>query len=114
MSAVCAITVTLDPESVYLVGRLQPLVEEILPEVRRRLDERLATVPKITMAAQVLGLSVAEERMYACLRLARDRLRDAALEARRQGALQSSSSQPSELVGAHDDAHLVDLPRQPQ
>jgi predicted NBD/HSP70 family sugar kinase len=85
VAAVCAITVTLDPESVYLVGRLQPLVDEVLPEVRRRLDERLTTVPEVTEAAQVLGLSVARGAVHACLGFARDRLRDAVLDARRQG-----------------------------
>jgi predicted NBD/HSP70 family sugar kinase len=85
VAAVCAITVTLDPESVYLVGRLQPLVDEVLPEVRRRLDERLTTVPEVTEAAQVLGLSVARGAVHACLGTVRDRLRDAVLDARRQG-----------------------------
>jgi predicted NBD/HSP70 family sugar kinase len=85
VTAVCAVTVTLDPESVYFVGRLQPLVDEVLPEVRGRLDERLTTVPEVTVATQVLGLSVARGAVYACLGMARDRLRDAVLDARRQG-----------------------------
>jgi hypothetical protein len=54
--------VTLDPESVFFVGRLRPLVDEVLPEVRRRLGTSLPG----------LGMS-------------RDRLRDAVLGARRQG-----------------------------
>jgi len=85
VTAVSAVAVTLDPESVYFVGRLRPLVDEVLPEVRRRLDKRLTTVPEVKAATQVLGLSVARGAMYACLRMARDRLRDAVLEARRQG-----------------------------
>jgi predicted NBD/HSP70 family sugar kinase/biotin operon repressor len=84
VTAVCAVTVTLDPESVYFVGRLQPLVDEVLPEVRGRLDERLTTVPEVTVATQVLGLSVARGAVHACLGMARDRLRDALLDARRQ------------------------------
>jgi predicted NBD/HSP70 family sugar kinase len=85
VTAVSAVAVTLDPESVYFVGRLRPLVEEVLPEVRRRLDKSLTTVPEIKAAKQVLGLSVARGAVYACLEMARDRLRDAVLEARRQG-----------------------------
>lgn len=84
-AAVSAVAVTLDPESVYFVGRLRPLVDEVLPQVRSRLAKNLAAVPEVTVAAQVIGLSVARGAMYACLRLARDRLRDAVLEARRQG-----------------------------
>jgi hypothetical protein len=85
VTAVCAVTVTLDPESVYLVGRLQPLVDEVLPEVRVRLGERLTRVPEVMLATQVLGLSVARGAVHACLGLARGRLRDAVLDARRQG-----------------------------
>ena len=59
VSAVTAITVTLDPASVYFVGRLQPLVDEVLPEVRGRLGNILTTVPEIAVPSQVLGLSVA-------------------------------------------------------
>lgn len=85
VTAVSAVAVTLDPESVFFVGRLRPLVDEVLPEVRRRLDENLTTAPQIRVPTQVLGLSVARGAVYACLALARDRLRDAVLEARRQG-----------------------------
>jgi predicted NBD/HSP70 family sugar kinase/biotin operon repressor len=85
VTAVCAVTVTLDPESVYFVGRLQPLVDEVLPELRGRLDERLTTVPEVTAPTQVLGLSVARGALHACLGMARGRLRDAVLDARRQG-----------------------------
>ena len=84
-SAVSAITVTLDPDSVYFVGRLWPLVDEVLPQVRNRLDKNLTAVPEVKVAAQVMGLSVARGAMYACLRMARDRLRDTVLEARRRG-----------------------------
>ena len=92
VAAVCAVTVTLDPESVYLVGRLQPLVEEVLPEVRTRLDNSLTTVPEVKAPTQEIGLSVARGAVYACLGLARDRLRDAVLEARRQGRLSEQSA----------------------
>ncbi|MEA5455121.1 ROK family transcriptional regulator [Sinomonas sp. JGH33] len=85
VTAVSAVAVTLDPESVFCVGRLRPLIEEVLPEVRRRLDKSLPTVPEVKVAPQVLGLSVARGAMHASLGLVGDRLRDAVLEARRQG-----------------------------
>jgi predicted NBD/HSP70 family sugar kinase len=84
VTAVSAVAVTLDPESVFFVGRLRPLVAEVLPEVRGRLDKILTTVPGVKAPTQVLGLSVARGAVYACLGMARDRLRDAVLEARRQ------------------------------
>jgi predicted NBD/HSP70 family sugar kinase/biotin operon repressor len=83
VTAVSAIAVTLDPASVFLVGRLRPLVDEVLPEVERRLDKLLTTAPEVKAPTQVLGLSVARGAVYACLAMARDRLRDAVLEARR-------------------------------
>ncbi|MFL6180040.1 MAG: ROK family transcriptional regulator [Actinomycetes bacterium] len=85
VTAVSAVAVTLDPESVFFTGRLRPLVDEVLPEARRRLDKSLATVPEVKAPTQVLGLSVARGAVYACLGMARDRLREAVLEARRQG-----------------------------
>ena len=84
VTAVSAVAVTLDPESVYFVGRLRPLVDEVLPEVRRRLDGRLPTVPEIRVLTQVLGLSVAQGAAHEALALAHGRLREALLEARRQ------------------------------
>jgi predicted NBD/HSP70 family sugar kinase len=84
VTAVSAVAVTLDPESVYCVGRLRPLLEEVLPEVRSRLDKILTTVPEVKAPTQVIGLSVARGAVYACLEMARDRIRDAVLEARRQ------------------------------
>ena len=84
-TAVSAVVVTLDPESVFFTGRLRPLAQEVLPEVRRRLDTSLSTVPEVKAPTQVLGLSVARGAVYACLGVARDRLRDAVLEARRRG-----------------------------
>ena len=83
VTAVSAVAVTLDPESVLFMGRLRPLVDEVLPEVRSRLDKSLPAVPEIKAPTQVLGLSVARGAVYACLGMARDRLRDAVLEARR-------------------------------
>lgn len=88
-TAVSVVAVMLDPESVYFVGRLRPLVEAVLPEVRRRLDQSLPAVPEIKAMAQVIGLSTAEGAVYACLTMAQGRLRDAVLGARRQ-------SQPTE------------------
>ena len=85
VAAVSAVAVTLDPESVFFTGRLRPLVDEVLPEVRSRLDKTLTTAPEVTAPTQVLGLSVARGAVYECLGMARGRLRDAVLEARRQG-----------------------------
>ncbi len=85
VTAVSAVAVTLDPESVYFVGRLRPLVDEVLPELRERLDKSHPTAPEIKAVTHVLGLSTARGAVYACLTLARERLRDAALEARRRG-----------------------------
>jgi predicted NBD/HSP70 family sugar kinase/biotin operon repressor len=82
VAGVTAVAVTLDPEAVFFMGRLRPLVDEVLPEVRRRLDERLTTVPEVKAPAQVLGLSVARGAVHACLRMARARLLDAVLGAR--------------------------------
>jgi predicted NBD/HSP70 family sugar kinase len=85
VTAVSAVTVTLDPESVYFVGRLRPLVDEVLPELRGRLDKIHPTAPEIKAVTHVLGLSTARGAVYACLTLARERLRDAVLGARRRG-----------------------------
>jgi predicted NBD/HSP70 family sugar kinase/biotin operon repressor len=78
-TAVSVVAVTLDPKSVYFVGRLQPLVHEVLPEVRARLDQILSAVPQVTAPPQVLGLSVARGAVSEGLRLTRDRLRQAVL-----------------------------------
>lgn len=83
-TAVSAVAVTLDPESVFFTGRLRPLVDEVLSEVRSRLDTTLTTAPAVMVPTQVLGLSVARGAVHACLGMARERLRDAVLEARRQ------------------------------
>jgi predicted NBD/HSP70 family sugar kinase len=85
VTAVSAVAVTLDPDSVYFVGRLRPLVDEVLPELRGRLDKSHSTAPEVKAVTHVLGLSTARGAVYACLTLARERLRDAALEARRRG-----------------------------
>ena len=84
VNAVSAAAVMLDPESVFFVGRLRPLVDEVLPEVRRRLDKSLTTSPEVKAPTQVLGLSVARGAVYACMGMVRDRLRDAVLDARRR------------------------------
>jgi predicted NBD/HSP70 family sugar kinase len=92
VTAVSAVAVTLDPESVYFVGRLRPLVDEVLPEVRSRLAQSLPTVPDIRVVTQVLGLSVARGAAYAGLTVAQDRLRNAVIEARRQGQRPSQAA----------------------
>jgi predicted NBD/HSP70 family sugar kinase len=84
VSAVGAVAVTLDPESVYFVGRLSPLVDEVLPAVRRRLAQSLPSIPEIRVVQQVIGLSVARGAAYAGLALAQSRLRESMLEARRE------------------------------
>lgn len=85
VTAVGAVAVTLDPESVYFVGRLSPLVDEVLPEARRRLAQSLPTVPEIRVVPQVIGLSVARGAAQAGLALAQSRLRESLLEARSEG-----------------------------
>ncbi|MER7897692.1 ROK family transcriptional regulator [Streptomyces sp. NPDC096046] len=84
VTAVSVVAVTLDPESVYFVGRLRPLVDEVLPEVRGRLDRSLPAVPEIRLVQHLIGLSTAQGAVYACLSMAQERLRDAVLAARRQ------------------------------
>ncbi len=85
VTAVGAVAVTLDPESVYFVGRLSPLVDEVLPEARGRLAQNLPVLPEIRVVPQVIGLSVARGAAYAGLALAKSRLRDSMLEASRDG-----------------------------
>ncbi|WP_405621167.1 ROK family protein [Streptomyces sp. NBC_00076] len=91
-TAVSIVAVTLDPESVYFVGRLYPLVDEVLPEVRKRLEQTLPALPRITTVSQVLGLSVARGATHACLAMAHNRLRDAMLKARSQGPRQEQTA----------------------
>ena|GEM_PF-2535687 len=91
-TAVSIVAVTLDPESVYFVGRLRPLVDEVLPEVRKRLAQNLPAVPRITTVSQVLGLSVARGAVHACLAMTHNRLRHALLRARSQGAQQEQAA----------------------
>ena len=78
------------------MARLRPLVDEVLPEVRRRLDKSLATVPEVEAPTQVLGVSVALGAVSECLGMARDRLRDAVLEHVARVNAQSSPRQPCE------------------
>ncbi len=89
VTAASAVAVTLDPDAVLFTGRLRPLVDEVLPEVRRRLGASLPTVPQVEAVTQELGLSVAQGAVHESLRVSRERLRDAVLGARRQ-------SQPGE------------------
>ena len=79
VTAVSAVAVTLDPESVYFVGRLSPLADDVLPEARRRLAHILPSVPEIRVVPQVLGLSVARGAAYAGQALAQARLRESVL-----------------------------------
>jgi predicted NBD/HSP70 family sugar kinase len=83
VTAVSAVAVTLDPESVYITGRMRPLVDEVLPEVRSRLAQSLPTVPEIKVVTLVLGLSVARGAAHAGLAMVQNRIRDAVLESRR-------------------------------
>lgn len=85
VTAVGAVAVTLDPESVYFVGRLSPIVDEVLPEARRRLAQSLPAAPEIRVVPQVIGLSVARGAAQAGLALAQSRLRESMLEARSEG-----------------------------
>lgn len=91
-TAVRIVAVTLDPEAVYFVGRLRPLVDEVLPEVRERLEQALPAIPRITTVSQVLGLSVARGAVHACLAMTHHRLREALLKARSQGARQGQAA----------------------
>ncbi|MEU0202344.1 MULTISPECIES: ROK family transcriptional regulator [unclassified Streptomyces] len=92
VTAVSVVAVTLDPESVYFVGRLSPLVDEVLPEARRRLDRNLPAVPEIRTVPHLIGLSTARGAVYACLAMAHERLRDAVLGARRQSQATEQSA----------------------
>ncbi|MEU3089795.1 ROK family protein [Streptomyces massasporeus] len=84
-TAVSIVAVTLDPETVYFVGRLRPLVDEVLPDVRERLEHSLPAAPRITTVSQVLGLSVACGAVHASLAMTHSRLQDTLLKARTQG-----------------------------
>lgn len=95
VTAVAIVVVTLDPESIFFVGRLRTLVEEVLPEVRKRLGERLPVVPRLTAATQVLGLSTARGAVHSCLTLAQARLREAVLDARRQASRAEQQPAPA-------------------
>jgi predicted NBD/HSP70 family sugar kinase len=79
VTAVGAVAVTVDPESVYFVGRLSPLVDEVLPEARGRLAQTLPVVPEIRVEYQVAGLSVARGAAFSGLTLAKSRLRESML-----------------------------------
>lgn len=81
VTAVSAVAVTLDPESVYFVGRLGPIAEEVLPEVRSRLAQILPAVPEIRVVPQVIGLSVARGAACTAQSLAQTRLRESVLDA---------------------------------
>ncbi|WP_020638969.1 ROK family transcriptional regulator [Amycolatopsis balhimycina] len=90
VTATSAVAVTLDPETVYFAGRLCPLVEEVLPEVRSRLGRILPAAPEVKVVTQVVGLSTARGAVFACLALTQERLRDAALGARGRRTEQST------------------------
>nr|WP_240981052.1 ROK family transcriptional regulator [Streptomyces sp. N502] len=92
VTAVSVVAVTLDPESVYFVGRLRPLVDVVLPQVRARLDQSLPAVPEIRTGPHQIGLSTAQGAVYACLTIAQKRLREAVLGARQQNRLSEKSA----------------------
>jgi predicted NBD/HSP70 family sugar kinase len=92
VTAVSVVAVTLDPESVYFVGRLRPLVDVVLPQVRERLDQSLPAAPEIRTVPHQIGLSTAQGAVYACLTIAQERLRDAVLGARHQNRLTERSA----------------------
>jgi predicted NBD/HSP70 family sugar kinase/biotin operon repressor len=92
VTAVSVVAVTLDPESVYFVGRLRPLVDVVLPQVRERLDQNLPAVPEIRTGPHQIGLSTAQGAVYACLTIAQERLREAVLGARQQNQLTERSA----------------------
>jgi predicted NBD/HSP70 family sugar kinase len=92
VTTVSVVAVTLDPESVYFVGRLRPLVEVVLPQVRGRLDQSLPAVPDIRTGPHLIGLSTAQGAAYACLTNAQRRLRDAVIGARHQSRLTERSA----------------------
>ncbi|MDX2531249.1 ROK family transcriptional regulator [Streptomyces europaeiscabiei] len=92
VTAVSVVAVTLDPESVYFVGRLRPLVDVVLPQVRGRLEQSLPAVPEIRTGPHRIGLSTAQGAVYACLTIAQERLRDAVLGARQQNRLTEQSA----------------------
>ncbi|WP_327348247.1 ROK family transcriptional regulator [Streptomyces europaeiscabiei] len=92
VTAVSVVAVTLDPESVYFVGRLRPLVDVVLPQVRGRLEQNLPAVPEIRTGPHQIGLSTAQGAVYACLTIAQERLRDAVLGARQQNRLTEQSA----------------------
>jgi predicted NBD/HSP70 family sugar kinase len=92
VTAVSVVAVTLDPESVYFVGRLRPLVDVVLPQVRGRLDQSLPAVPEIRTGPHQIGLSTAQGAVYACLTIVQERLRDAVLGARQQNRLSEKSA----------------------
>ncbi|WP_328347657.1 ROK family transcriptional regulator [Streptomyces violaceus] len=92
VTAVSVVAVTLDPESVYFVGRLRPLVDVVLPQVRGRLDQNLPAVPEIRTGPHLIGLSTAQGAVYACLTITQERLRDAVLGSRQQNRLTEQSA----------------------
>ncbi|MFF9810520.1 ROK family transcriptional regulator [Streptomyces coeruleorubidus] len=92
VTAVSVVAVTLDPESVHFVGRLRPLVDVVLPQVRGQLERSLPAVPEIRTGPHLIGLSTAQGAVYACLTMAQKRLRDAVLGARHQSRLTERSA----------------------
>ncbi|MFJ8467948.1 hypothetical protein [Streptomyces swartbergensis] len=92
VTAVSVVAVTLDPAPVYFVGRLRPLVDVVLPEVRERLDQSLPAVPEIRTGPHQIGLSTARGAVCACLSIAQERLRGAVLGARHQARLTERSA----------------------
>lgn len=74
------------------MGKLRPLVDVVLPQVRGRLDQNLPAVPEIRTGPHLIGLSTAQGAVYACLTITQERLRDAVLGSRQQNRLTEQSA----------------------
>ncbi|MTD52453.1 ROK family transcriptional regulator [Amycolatopsis pithecellobii] len=83
IAAVGVVAVTLDPATVLFTGRLAPLVEKVLPQVRDALASALPIVPAIMISStRELGLSTIRGAAEAGIRAAHRQLRDHMLTAR--------------------------------
>lgn len=89
VTAVTTVGVTLDPDRVYFVGRLQPLVEQLLPGVRAQLKRTLGAVPRIEAIPLVIGRATAQGAVYSALATAQKRLLEVVLTARHLAQVRS-------------------------
>ena len=95
VTAISTAAVTIDPEDVYFVGRLQPLVAPVLDRVRTRLDAMLAVVPRITALPGTIGRSTTRGAVRAALAESHDHLREVVLTARQHAVTRRSSDPPA-------------------